>query len=671
MMNLRLTRTATKPDPTPSPSPLGRGISYTPPLWGGAGGGVARRPYLRGVSFALLIGLCALIQPISPSHAQTGATFCISQVDAKNFPNVQFQLRAVDAQNKGIGGLSSASLPIFENGQQVPPEKVQVTPHNDGAITTIFVIDRGRAASFLTLGAANIQQAINQLIDGGHFKDGIDTVQVMLRENQNSNDQTRVLLSAAQQGIRLKEAISAFDFKAGRAATLGLEGAREGLDEMGKLVPETGSQTAVLVFVSSGIESPKNDVALQAAQAHAQTARNNLITIYSIQPKVTAARQQVVSSLASGAFGRNLVLNPGTVASDVDGLYRAIDAERVYYTVNYSSTLNTPGLRQITANTVGASGVCRTGSYLPVDTQAPIVEMTSPQTTDTVARDLLTIKAKVSWRDNIQGRSIQSARLLIDDQIVSGARPKIEPDQVSFDIDLSDARVLPANAGRAKVTVEVTDSLSKVSFAEVRINVRAGASTPAPVTPEPEKQDGSNDLLVPVLIALAVFGAIIGGAMFYLMRSRPGGRREQKTAIIRVSDAPALASLDVLEGPKGMIGERIKITKTMTTLGRKGTDMIFYADYEKSSVSRLHCTIRQDSHNLFTLIDNKSTNGTWLYGRKRLKPDAPEELVDGDEIVLGDMGRQGVKLRFNVGAGGKKQPDDSGGTNIKTRIVKD
>ena len=622
----------------------------------------------------MLILLAQLLVPARFAHAQTGPTYCISQVDAKNYPNVQFRLRALDAQNRSVTGLTSTTLPIFENGQQVPPEKVQITPHNDGPATLIFVIDRGRAASFAAFGVANMQQAINQFVAGGHFKDDIDTTQVMLRENQNNNDQTRVLLSAAHQGVRLKEAISAFDFKAGRGSTLGLEGVREALVEMGKLVPEIGSQSAVIVFVTSGVETPKADVALQAAQSHAQNARANLITIYGLQPKVAAARQQASNALTTGALGRNLVLNAGTVAGDADGLYRAIDAERQYYTVSYSSTLATSGKRQITVNAVAAAGVCREGNYLPLDTQAPIVEMQTPVTADTVARDLLTIKAKVSWRDNIQGRSVQTARLLIDDQVVAGARAKVDADAVAFDIDLNDTRVLPANAGRAKLTVEVTDSLGKTNFAEVRVNVRAGVATPLPITPDPaETKSNNNDLLVPVLIALAVFAAIIGGAMFFMLRGRAGGsgRREQKTAVIRVSDAPALASLDVLEGPKGIIGERIKITKTMTTLGRKSTDVIFYADYEKSSVSRLHCTIRQDSHNQFTLIDHKSTNGTWLYGRKRLKPEVPEELVDGDEIVLGDLGRQGIKLRFNVGAGGKRSSEDSGSTNIKTRIVKD
>ena len=610
----------------------------------------------------------------SPAQAQSGPTYCISQVDAKSYPSVQFRLRALDAQNHSVTGLTSTTLPIFENGQQVPPEKVEITPHNDGPVTVIFVIDRGRAASYAAFGAANMQQAINQWVNGGHFKDNLDTVLVMLRENQNNNDQTRVLLSTAQQGIRLKEAISAFDFKTGRGPTLGLEAAREALNEMAKLVPEIGSQSANIVFITSGIEVPKADVAQQAAVAHGQTARNGLITIYGIQPKVAAARQQASNALTSGALGRNLVLSPGTVANDVDGIYRAIDAERHYYTVNYSSTLATSGTRQITVNAVAASGACPSGSYLPLDTQAPIVEMVSPTTTETVARDVLTVKAKVSWRDNIQGRSVQSARLLIDDQVVNGARAKIDVDTVAFDIDLNDTRVLPTLANRAKLTLEVVDSLGKTNFAEVRINVRAATATPLPATPDPDANKAStNDLLLPALVALALFASIIGVALFYLLRGRAGssGRREQKTAVIRVSDAPALASLDVIEGPKGIIGERIKITKTMTTLGRKSTDVIFYADYEKSSVSRLHCTIRQDGHNQFTLIDHKSTNGTWLYGRKRLKPETPEELVDGDEIVLGDLGRQGIKLRFNVGAGGKRPTEESGSTNIKTRIVKD
>ena len=125
----------------------------------------------------------------------------------------------------------------------------------------------------------------------------------------------------------------------------------------------------------------------------------------------------------------------------------------------------------------------------------------------------------------------------------------------------------------------------------------------------------------------------------------------------------------MVEGPKGLIGENISIAKAITTIGRnpKMADIVFYAD-EESSVSRLHCTIQLDGK-AFKLTDNNATSGTRLNGR-RLSPNDPVELHDGDEIVLGDLGRLGVKLRFGF-LMDKTQLPSSGTASDKTFIMDD
>jgi len=74
-------------------------------------------------------------------------------------------------------------------------------------------------------------------------------------------------------------------------------------------------------------------------------------------------------------------------------------------------------------------------------------------------------------------------------------------------------------------------------------------------------------------------------------------------------------------------------------------DVVFYPN-EASSVSRLHCTIQKDGQ-IFVITDNGSTSGSRINGQW-LKPNDPVQLRDGDEIVLGDLGKVGVKLRFNL-----------------------
>ena len=128
-----------------------------------------------------------------------------------------------------------------------------------------------------------------------------------------------------------------------------------------------------------------------------------------------------------------------------------------------------------------------------------------------------------------------------------------------------------------------------------------------------------------------------------------------------------LATLTVLEGPKGLIGEAINVVKPTTVIGRnpETTDINFYADVE-SSVSRVHCTVQKDGQT-FKLTDNGSSAGTRLNGRA-IPSNDPVVLADNDEIVLGDMGRRGVKMRFNP----VSEPGElkySGVADDRTRIM--
>ena len=109
----------------------------------------------------------------------------------------------------------------------------------------------------------------------------------------------------------------------------------------------------------------------------------------------------------------------------------------------------------------------------------------------------------------------------------------------------------------------------------------------------------------------------------------------------------ALATLTVLEGPRGMIGETISLTKPVTVMGRNPelADVVFYPD-EPSSLSRVHATIQLDGE-YFVVIDSNSTNGTRING-ELLRPSDPVQLRDGDELVLGDLGKLGVKMRFST-----------------------
>ena len=62
-------------------------------------------------------------------------------------------------------------------------------------------------------------------------------------------------------------------------------------------------------------------------------------------------------------------------------------------------------------------------------------------------------------------------------------------------------------------------------------------------------------------------------------------------------------------------------------------------------MSRIHCTIQQNGK-FYQLTDNNSSNGTRVNGTV-ISANEPVQLRDNDEIVLGDLAKLGVKLRFS------------------------
>lgn len=68
------------------------------------------------------------------------------------------------------------------------------------------------------------------------------------------------------------------------------------------------------------------------------------------------------------------------------------------------------------------------------------------------------------------------------------------------------------------------------------------------------------------------------------------------------------------------------------SLGRQADNDVIFSDHR---VSRQHACITRDGDR-FLLEDLCSSNGTFL-GKQRLQPGTPSELVDGDEIWLGEI----------------------------------
>ncbi|MGA9192616.1 MAG: FHA domain-containing protein [Anaerolineales bacterium] len=633
----------------------------------------------------LVAAFMAIGVAVLGAAAQSGTTFFVTNVDSSGFPVVSFDLRAVGLGQKVVSGLNAGDITVYENGQEA--SDVQVTPSEDGPITYIFVIDQGRLANFQSFGESNIRQAITTLVSGGFFKDGKDTVMVLARQNTDS-DQTVTLLPATQSGSDLTTWAAAFGFDRGSRSTKGLLAVDDAVNQLGDLVEVPGSQTAAILFFTRFIEDPSSTVAPTSATNTAAKASDQQASVYVFQTDLSQSRRDALQLLAEGSGGIYTGLTRSGVLSQVSSVYQIIDSQRAFYSVSYRSAIGDVGRREITINTPTRPSEGAVGSY-EVSPTPPSVSITEPTANSTIRREATLpadsatpvfdtsqkpVTAEISWPDGFP-RQITTAQLFVNGNLESSADVAAGQSTVTFNWDLSDITDIGINP--VSLRVNVTDELGLSADGESSVDVA--------VAPPPTSSTGilgsvptAAAIGVPVLCVLGILGLAVLAGAFFLLRGRSKGPAETGTdpddeamRTMFQAELPelALATLTVMEGPSGMIGERLKVTGIKVSIGRdpSQSDISFYSDAE-SSVSRLHCTIELNDDNAFRLTDKNSSAGTRLNGR-RIQANSPVVLADGDEIVLGDLAQRGVKLQFNFARTEEQASPYSGTADDRTHLI--
>ncbi|HMK08258.1 MAG TPA: hypothetical protein VK449_04415, partial [Anaerolineales bacterium] len=520
----------------------------------------------------------SLLAPGAAAAAQAGGTtFFVTEVNADQFPTVNFQLRALDLNNQVVSGLSNDNLTVYENGQQVPAESVQVTPRDDCPITFLFLIDHGRLANFREFGTQNVRQIFSALVDSGVFVDGRDQVEVMVRENINT-DRTEPRLGPTRQGGDLTTWLANYPFEVRRSqnSTKGLEGVADAITEMHKLVPVPGSQAAVILFLSRYIEDPARSVAVVAAQNQANQAKSDYISIYTFSTDFGQVYQEPLQILAEISNGSYTPLQRTTAGSMAEEVYRQIDAQRLCYNVSYQSTLADSGSRTITVNTPDVPPTGAAGDY-QVAPQPPTLTLAAPAAGTVLQRQAtldsqgkpvydpptMNVRASLAFPDGYP-RSLRSAELFVNGVSQTTASPAADATEVSFDADLSQVSTVGSND--VTLQVKTVDSLGLESSAQTSVVVD---NAPPPPGSTVIAVGAASVLGLICLFGLAVIA--IAAAVYFLRRrapqpaapaARPLQAEPAHTILAgRALQEQILATLTVLEGPKGLVGEAINVVK--------------------------------------------------------------------------------------------------------------
>jgi hypothetical protein len=580
---------------------------------------------------------------------------------------VQFDLRAIDLNNNAVPNLNSVSLAVYENGQLVP--NAQVTPHTDGPVHYIFVIDLGRQSNYNYFGLNNVRQAITTLVSGGYFVDGTDTVEVWGRQNLNS-DQTATWLAPTKTGADLTNWASNFNFQRSIGPTKGLLGVEDALSAVADHGPDPGLETTAIILITRFIEEPKASVAVSAAESLAQEAKQHYVTVSTFHIDTGSSGRDTLQTLAAGSNGSYVHLLRNSVATAVTPVYQQIAGQRSWYTVKYRSLLGHSGTRLITINTAEAPDTGQVGRY-DVNVTLPNVTIVEPNPGSTIQRQpalgadgqtwtypdsTISVKAQVDWPGGVAPRQLTSAQLLVNGVLQDSVTPAPGDTQVQLKWDISD--IVAAGMNTAQAEVQVTDELGVQAVGDATLQIEViPPPTPVPESPVAGqiKQLTSNARPLWVLIPLGLIGLLLAvafsGVILFLTRPASAAKVVADIRNTLIGGSPrdkerVLATLKVMDGPHAWIGETINLSKEKTSLGRNPqvVDIPFYRD-EQSSISRLHATIQLD-RNSFLITDHNSTSGTRVNG-EYLKPNSPVQLRDGDEIVMGDLTQRGVKLRFS------------------------
>ncbi len=585
--------------------------------------------------FTLLVLAAGATQPRLSRAQPSVSAYCISAIDASAWPSVSLRLRPVDSSGRFIEGLSSA--PIFENGQAAEDVKLA---QQEGPLAFALLVDGGRSPAKATRQA--MQRAVARLNESGVFRNGVDSVLVRVLAN------AAVTRPTADSDVRVNwttdadviNTLTKSDFLPNNARqTKGLDAIDRLIRDIKDRVGQPARTPAVMVFLSNRIEASNGNAETDAVR-WGELLRADQIPVYVIQ---TAAADSAPLKALAGGPTYYAVTSASTNAA-VDALYESMSSQRRYYSATYTSKYTAADARSVTAFSPSGRGVCQdSDSYTYVADQPQFIYDNTPSRLLFDANtDRIKIRVKVNWPRDAP-RKLSSANLLVDGErraegiIIDNNR------LLEFTLLARDMR----DKTSAELKVEVSDESGKRFTSQVKqvdvtnqIEIAPQPTLPPPTATQANSTGG--DLPIGVVAGIAAAALAAGGVgAFVLLR-----RNRSASGAASLQDQ-VMATLTVLEGPHGRRNEKIRLSKPRYVIGRQGADIMFFADMPRSTVSRTHCTITRDSDMSFWLTDNVSSNGTKLNG-KPVPPNQRVPLNSGDQILLGEIDRNGVLLQFSL-----------------------
>lgn len=640
--------------------------------------------------FLILACLLATLPSFSSrAQAQGNISISIVSLDPDRFPEVGVVFRAVDSAGQAVKSLNSNQIDAYENGQSVAG--LQNLRGIDGPVRVVFVVDLGLQNSTMK---ASVRRQILMQYAQEHFRNGIDSAAIILLNNSDSGTVAVDLTSSRDELVRgINNASLEPDKELSTRGMMGVDRA------IAMLEKDSGAEQAgsAIIYLTDSIYSARSGYGSTLADAQNMGARagDKHIPVYVFHTDTTEGDPLNALATASGGKLIRLTNSNEDNLPKINGIYQEIGTLGLVYEGSFRSVLGESGTRQVTILPRGAPlpGPAASTASFSVLLAAPVVTISKPDDGAAFARkgsrqgsstsyDLnsIDVVAEISnWPDG-HPRRIVSAELLVEGAGKTIVQPDPTATRFNFIWDISD--ILKEGANTRTIQVRVRDELGLESDSpSVAVQIAVTPPPPPEVAPAPSAPAITQVVVENVCDAAPssrecwiMRGTLYGpwillvllGIVFLLLLRR----LNQAIAVARKSGGPlgvkmnaalktmiggrapnreeVLAHLHVLTARSDLVGEIIELGTVRQTIGRDPslTDIQLYGEADSSSLSGQHCTIQYDQlRNVFLLTDNNSTNGTTINDR-RIYPDDPTILNDGDIIVLGTLVKQGARLQF-------------------------
>jgi hypothetical protein len=643
----------------------------------------------RSVPCSLILCLFVLLtlSTENPALAQSNeiADLIITNVDASAFPDVNVQVRMLDAQGKPVANVANNTIEVLEDGRST----AATLATTNGSVWVHFVVDAGVSINMAGEGVREerwqtLANTITDFVqDEPWMQSNLDRVAITVVEPEGAHQ----IADFSTSGEELATRLAAYQppYRNPGLTTVG-HVLLDTLEAMTNNSDATG-QAQFIVLLSYSLDAYTN---LQQA---GEEARSQGIPIY-VGLTGSGDSEERVNTLAtvSGGSYVNYRDDPSLAS-----LYRPLIAHRQQYTLTYRSSTNQSGLHQIevlTRNPGSPTPISEITTYELNSLEPPTISIDNPKPDQKIPRQadqytpnptvvlptFYKVIATVRFTD-------EHPRLLRLAELYNGTQ-KLDtvenPGQyIEFNWDL---RNVQQGTTSFSLFVKVTDELGFVENSPpVAVTVELIIPTPTPVpTPTPAIGPTVTPTPIPCLdseseiicrgrqmlentrnwlkgnlglalglssfvIALIALGIAVRKGKVQQIVNSPivRGAVDQIRKTLRLGGPTvARAYIVLLEGDIN-IGRRIDITGT-TGLGHswQHAQITFQRQEIQSVVSSLHCTIL-DEETHFALRDEASTNGTFLNNIK-LEELQVMPLKDGDVIELGQVERGGVRLRFHI-----------------------